>query len=102
MSSIDTVIRGGKLVDGTGAPWLFSDVALSGDRVVEVAPVGHISPERARDVVDATGMVVCPGFIDIQRSLAKNCGNVNSHAGTCCTCLNANNSGMDMAIGRWS
>jgi dihydroorotase/N-acyl-D-amino-acid deacylase len=66
MSSIDTVIRGGKLVDGTGAPWLFSDVALSGDRVVEVAPVGHISPERARDVVDATGMVVCPGFIDIQ------------------------------------
>jgi N-acyl-D-amino-acid deacylase len=66
MSDIDVLIHGGRLVDGSGAPWFYGDVALRGDRVVEVAPAGCISLERARERVNASGMVVCPGFIDIQ------------------------------------
>jgi N-acyl-D-amino-acid deacylase len=66
MSNVDVLICGGKVVDGTGNPWFYGDVALSADRVVEVVPAGRFPPERAREVVDASGRVVCPGFIDIQ------------------------------------
>ncbi len=54
------------MIDGTGNPWFYADVAISGDRIVEIAPPGSIAVESAADVVDASGMVVCPGFIDIQ------------------------------------
>lgn len=64
--SIDVVIRGGQVVDGTGNPWFHGDVALGGDRVLAVAPAGTLPTAGVRDVVDAQGMVVCPGFIDIQ------------------------------------
>ena len=64
--SIDTLITGGRIVDGTGNPWRYGDVALKGDRIAEIVPPGQIPPEQAREVVDASGMVVCPGFIDIQ------------------------------------
>lgn len=63
--SIDILIRGAKIVDGTGNPWFYGDLAIAGERVLEIAAPGQISPESAREVVDATGMVVCPGFIDI-------------------------------------
>ena len=63
---IDVLIRGARVVDGTGNPWFYGDVALSGERVLDVAPAGHIPAESAREVVEAEGMVVCPGFIDIQ------------------------------------
>jgi len=63
--SIDVLIRGAKVVDGTGNPWYYGDLVLEGDHIVEVAPAGRIPTEMAREVVDATGMVVCPGFIDI-------------------------------------
>src|SRR5947209_10331818 len=63
--SIDVLIRGAKVVDGTGNSWFYGDIAIQGDRVLEVAPPGHISAQAARELVDATGMVVCPGFIDI-------------------------------------
>jgi len=64
-NNIDILIRGAKIVDGTGNPWFYGDVAIQGGLVVEVAPPGQIPAERAGEVVDATGMVVCPGFIDI-------------------------------------
>ncbi|WP_448576165.1 N-acyl-D-amino-acid deacylase family protein [Thermomicrobium sp.] len=63
---IDLLIRNGRVVDGTGNPWFRADVAVRGDRIVAVAPPGRIEPGNARDVVDASGYVVCPGFIDIQ------------------------------------
>ncbi len=66
MSDIDVLIRNGRVIDGTGNPWFYADVALASDRIVEIAPPGSIAAEPARDVVDASGMVVCPGFIDIQ------------------------------------
>ena len=65
IGNIDILIRGAKVVDGTGNPWYYGDVAISGDRVLEIAPPGRIPAEAAREVVDAEGMVVCPGFIDI-------------------------------------
>jgi dihydroorotase/N-acyl-D-amino-acid deacylase len=64
--SIDTLITGGRVVDGTGNPWCYGDVAIRGDRIADVTPPGLIPPSQAREVVDAHGMVICPGFIDIQ------------------------------------
>ncbi len=58
---IDLVIRGGLVVDGTGALPRRADVAVDGGRVVAVGPVG----DTARRVIDADGLVVAPGFIDL-------------------------------------
>jgi N-acyl-D-amino-acid deacylase len=65
-SDVDVLIRGGKIVDGAGNPWYFGDVVLSGDRIASIEAPGTVPVERAGEVVDAAGMVVCPGFIDIQ------------------------------------
>jgi N-acyl-D-amino-acid deacylase len=62
----DVVITNGKVVDGTGAAWFYGDVALRGDRIARVAPAGLLANAAAKRRVDATGMVVAPGFIDIQ------------------------------------
>src|SRR5579884_145024 len=63
---LDVLITGARVVDGTGNPWIYGDVALAGDRIAAVAPPGTLPRQAAREVVDATGLVVCPGFIDIQ------------------------------------
>jgi N-acyl-D-amino-acid deacylase len=65
MPTYDTLIRGARIVDGTGNPWIYGDVALSGETIAAVAPPGSIPAENCGEVVDATGMVVCPGFVDI-------------------------------------
>ena len=65
-ATIDVLIRGAKVVDGSGNPWFYGDVAISGDRIVDIAAPGSIPVDSSVDVVDAAGMVVCPGFIDIQ------------------------------------
>ena len=62
----DVLIRGGRVVDGSGNPWFRGDVALEGDRVAAVTAPGAVPPEDAAEVVDAGEAVVCPGFIDIQ------------------------------------
>jgi N-acyl-D-amino-acid deacylase len=64
--SIDTLISGGRIVDGTGNPWHYGDIAIQGERIADITAPGRIPPEQARERVDARGMVVCPGFIDIQ------------------------------------
>jgi dihydroorotase/N-acyl-D-amino-acid deacylase len=58
----DLLIRGGRIVDGTGSPWYLGDVAVQGDRI---AAVGRLAGAQARDTIDATGLVVAPGFIDM-------------------------------------
>ncbi len=62
----DVVITNGRVVDGTGNPWFYGDVALRGDRIARVAPAGGLADAPARTRVDARGMVVAPGFIDVQ------------------------------------
>jgi len=62
----DVVITGGRIVDGTGAPWFYGDLAIRGDRIARVAPLGLLRNVAARERLDARGMVVGPGFIDIQ------------------------------------
>ncbi|MEE4203045.1 MAG: amidohydrolase family protein, partial [Halieaceae bacterium] len=57
----DILIKGGTVVDGTGGEPQLADVAISGDRIVAV---GHDLGE-AREVIDATGKIVTPGFVDI-------------------------------------
>jgi N-acyl-D-amino-acid deacylase len=62
----DVLIAGGRVVDGSGNPWAYADVAIAGDRIAAVLPPGQLAPASARELVDARGMAVCPGFIDIQ------------------------------------
>jgi N-acyl-D-aspartate/D-glutamate deacylase len=57
---LDSVIRGGSVVDGTGAPARTTDVGIRDGRIVEI---GNIS-EEAAETIDAGGMVVAPGFVD--------------------------------------
>ncbi len=59
---LDLVIRGGRVIDGSGSPWTRADVGIAGDRIAAVAPPGSLD---AREIVDAADNVVCPGFIDI-------------------------------------
>jgi dihydroorotase/N-acyl-D-amino-acid deacylase len=58
----DLLIRGGTVVDGTGASGRRGDVAVSGDRI---AAIGDLAGRTARRVIDAAGLVVTPGFIDM-------------------------------------
>jgi imidazolonepropionase-like amidohydrolase len=60
--SYDLLIRGGHVIDGTGNPWFDADVAVRGDRIVGV---GRFVNATAKRVIDAHGLVVAPGFIDL-------------------------------------
>ncbi len=64
--SYDLLLANGRVVDGTGDAWFHGDVAIRGDRIVRVSRAGLVDRARARRVIDATGLVVAPGFIDIQ------------------------------------
>jgi N-acyl-D-amino-acid deacylase len=66
VNNIDTLIHGARIIDGTGNPWKYGDVLLSGDCILDIAAPGSVLVENAANVVDASGMIVCPGFIDIQ------------------------------------
>jgi N-acyl-D-amino-acid deacylase len=59
----DVLIRNGKVVDGTGNPWFYADVGIVGDRIVFVGRAGENA--TAQRTLDARGLVVAPGFIDM-------------------------------------
>jgi N-acyl-D-aspartate/D-glutamate deacylase len=62
----DVVIEGGRIVDGSGNAWFYGDLAITRDRIARIAPAGALRSATARQRVDAHGLVVAPGFIDIQ------------------------------------
>jgi len=64
--SYDLVIENGRIVDGTGNPWTYGDLGIRGDRIVAVAQRGALRNAAARQRLDARGLIVAPGFIDIQ------------------------------------
>lgn len=60
--TFDLLVRGGTIVDGTGAPGYVADVGIVGDRI---HAIGDLAAAGARDVIDATGLIVAPGFVDV-------------------------------------
>ena len=58
----DVLITGGRIVDGTGAPWFEGDVGITGDRIVSI---GRFAGRGAKTTIDARGTYVAPGFIDM-------------------------------------
>lgn len=62
----DVVISGGRIIDGTGNAWFYGDLAIRGDRIARIAPTGMLREAAAKQKIDARGMAVSPGFIDIQ------------------------------------
>jgi dihydroorotase/N-acyl-D-amino-acid deacylase len=62
----DLIITGGRIVDGSGNPWYYGDLAVEGDKIARITPPGRLEQATAEQRIDARGMVVSPGFIDIQ------------------------------------
>jgi N-acyl-D-amino-acid deacylase len=64
----DIVIKHGRIVDGSGAPWYEADVGILDGKIVRI---GNIGEKEATTVIDATGLVVAPGFIDMMGQTAS-------------------------------
>ncbi|HVW15005.1 MAG TPA: D-aminoacylase [Mucilaginibacter sp.] len=58
----DVIIKNGKIIDGAGNPWFYGDVGIVKDKIVSI---GDLSKDSADKMIDATGLVVAPGFIDV-------------------------------------
>jgi len=59
----DFVISGARVIDGIGAPWIYGDIGIIGDRI---AAIGDLHDATARQRIEASGLVASPGFIDVQ------------------------------------
>lgn len=67
--SYDIVLYGGKIVDGTGNQWFYGDLAVSGNRIAKITGAGLLDHASAKERIDVHGLVVAPGFVDIQGGL---------------------------------
>ncbi|MFT4604041.1 MAG: N-acyl-D-amino-acid deacylase [Rhodothermales bacterium] len=63
----DLLLRGGHVLDGSGNPWFSADVAVKDGRILEVGDLSHYTADR---VVDVSGLVVMPGFVDMHSHAA--------------------------------
>src|SRR5947208_6301752 len=62
MAEFDIVINGGRLIDGTGNPWFYGDIAIKDGKI---ADVGKIRPDHGARAIAAKGRIVSPGYIDM-------------------------------------
>jgi N-acyl-D-amino-acid deacylase len=58
----DLIIRNGRVIDGSGNPWVSTDIAINGDRIVKIGRFNNVNATR---IIDAQGLTVAPGFIDM-------------------------------------
>ncbi len=65
-TTYDVIIVNGRVIDGSGNAWFYGDVALRGDKIARIVRRGQLGSAHALKRIDAAGMVVAPGFIDIQ------------------------------------
>jgi len=66
--SYDLILKGGRIIDGTGNPWFYGDVAI---RDQKIAAIGKLDPSVADSVIDVKGLIVAPGFIDVHTHIEK-------------------------------
>jgi N-acyl-D-amino-acid deacylase len=76
-SGYDLIIKGARIVDGTGNPWFYGDIAIQGDTIVGI---GNLDGKSARTTIDAKGLVVAPGFIDMHTHCDFTIGNPDCRA----------------------
>src|SRR6185312_13650188 len=58
----DIILKNGKIIDGAGNPWFYGDVGIIKDRIVKI---GDLTNNKADKIIDVTGLIVAPGFIDV-------------------------------------
>ncbi|NHJ32279.1 MAG: D-aminoacylase [Asgard group archaeon] len=58
----DIVIKNGRVIDGSGNPWFKADIGITKGKIMKI---GLIKPSKKAKIIDAKGLIVCPGFIDI-------------------------------------
>ncbi len=73
----DILIENGKVIDGTGDPWFYADVGITGNSIVAI---GDLASKTARTTIDAEGLVVSPGFIDVHAHSERGFGEADSSA----------------------
>ncbi len=67
--SFDLIIRNGKIIDGTGNPWFYADLGVKGGKI---EAIGNLKEGTATTILDATGLIVSPGFIDVHTHIEGN------------------------------
>lgn len=65
---VDILIHHGKIIDGTGNPWFYGDVAIKDKKIIAV---GNLASWQAEKMIDATGLIVAPGFIDVHTHIEE-------------------------------
>ena len=72
----DILIKNGKIVDGTANPWFYGDIGITGDTIAEI---GDLTGKTAAKTIDARGLVVSPGFIDLHTHCDRGLGEPDSN-----------------------
>jgi dihydroorotase/N-acyl-D-amino-acid deacylase len=68
-NAYDVILSHGKIVDGTGNAWFYGDLAITGNRIAKITGAGLLDGSQAKQRIDASGLVIAPGFVDIQGAL---------------------------------
>ncbi|MFH1573058.1 MAG: amidohydrolase family protein [Acidobacteriota bacterium] len=75
--SYDVVIRNGRVLDGTGNPWQYADIGIRAGRIVAM---GRLGQAESKVAIDAAGLLVAPGFIDVHTHAGPGLAGALNHA----------------------